>query len=80
MGVLAPDALGSIPRALGRPEFVLGTVGFIKKLPHEAAQEALLARYPEAVLLSAHRPEDVGQLRVRGLPGAIARLTQAFGA
>jgi len=93
-----------------------------------AAQEALLARHPEAMLLSAHRPEDVGllrerilrafaasmvdadlvipyasqsrisevyenttvlseafdesgrKLRVRGLPGAIARLTQAFGA
>jgi GTP-binding protein HflX len=94
----------------------------------EAAREALRARYPEAMLLSAHRPEDVGllrerilsafatsmvdadlvipyasqsrisevyehttvlseafdesgrKLRVRGLPGAIARLTQAFGA
>ncbi|HLL04165.1 MAG TPA: GTPase HflX [Myxococcaceae bacterium] len=94
----------------------------------EAAQEALRSRHPEAILLSAHRPEDVGllrerilsafaasmvdadlvipydaqsrisevyehttvlsesfdetgrRLRVRGLPGAIARLTQAFGA
>jgi GTP-binding protein HflX len=93
-----------------------------------AAQEALRASHPEAMLLSAHRPEDVGllrerilrafaasmvdaelvipysaqsrisevyehttvlseafdesgrKLRVRGLPGAIARLTQAFGA
>jgi GTP-binding protein HflX len=93
-----------------------------------AAQEALRSRHPEAILLSAHRPEDVGllrerilsafaasmvdadlvipyaaqsrisevyehttvlsesfdetgrRLRVRGLPGAIARLTQAFGA
>jgi GTP-binding protein HflX len=93
-----------------------------------AAQEALRARHPDAMLLSAHRPEDVGllrerilrafaasmvdadlvipyasqsrisevyehttvlsesfdesgrKLRVRGLPGAIARLTQAFGA
>ncbi|MDY7227884.1 GTPase HflX [Hyalangium rubrum] len=93
-----------------------------------AAQEALRSRHPEALLLSAHRPEDVGllrehilrafaasmvdadlvipyasqsrisevyehttvlseafdesgrKLRVRGLPGAIARLTQAFGA
>jgi GTP-binding protein HflX len=92
------------------------------------AQQALLTRYPEAMLLSAHRPEDVvllrerilrafaasmvdadlvipyasqsrisevyehttvlseafdesgRKLRVRGLPGAIARLTQAFGA
>jgi GTP-binding protein HflX len=92
-----------------------------------AAQEALRSRHPEAMLLSAHRPEDVGllrerilrafatsmvdadlvipyasqsrisevyehttvlsesfdesgrKLRVRGLPGAIARLTQAFG-
>ncbi|KFE71757.1 GTPase HflX [Hyalangium minutum] len=93
-----------------------------------AAQEALRSRHPEAMLLSAHRPEDVGllrerilsafaasmvdadlvipyasqsrisevyehttvlsesfdesgrKLRVRGLPGAIARLTQSFGA
>ncbi|MFL5345054.1 MAG: GTPase HflX [Hyalangium sp.] len=93
-----------------------------------AAHEALRSRHPEAMLLSAHRPEDVGllrerilhtfaasmvdadlvipyasqsrisevyehttvlseafdergrKLRVRGLPGAIARLTQAFGA
>jgi len=93
-----------------------------------AAQEALRSSHPEAMLLSAHRPEDVGllrerilrafaasmvdaelvipyasqsrisevyehttvlsesfdesgrKLRVRGLPGAIARLTQAFGA
>jgi len=93
-----------------------------------AAQDALRSRHPEAILLSAHRPEDVGllrerilsafaasmvdadlvipydaqsrisevyehttvlsesfgetgrRLRVRGLPGAIARLTQAFGA
>jgi GTP-binding protein HflX len=93
-----------------------------------AAQEALRTSHPEAMLLSAHRPEDVGllrerilsafaasmvdadlvipyasqsrisevyehttvlseafdesgrKLRVRGLPGAIARLTQAFGA
>jgi GTP-binding protein HflX len=93
-----------------------------------AAREALLSRHPEAMLLSAHRPEDVAllrerilsafaasmvdaelvipytaqsrisevyehttvlsetfdesgrKLRVRGLPGAIARLTQAFGA
>lgn len=93
-----------------------------------AAQEELRARHPEAMLLSAHRPEDVGllrerilhafaasmveadlvipyasqsrisevyehttvlsesfdesgrKLRVRGLPGAIARLRQAFGA
>ncbi|HYH96574.1 GTPase HflX [Hyalangium sp.] len=93
----------------------------------EAAQEALRSRHPEALLLSAHRPEDVGllrerilrafatsmvdadlvipyasqsrisevyenttvlseafdesgrKLRVRGLPAAIARLTQAFG-
>src|SRR3954470_14392759 len=91
-----------------------------------AAQEALRSKHPEAMLLSAHRPEDVGllrerilgsfaasmvdadlvipyaaqsrisevyehttvlseafdesgrKLRVRGLPGAIARLTQAF--
>jgi GTP-binding protein HflX len=93
-----------------------------------AAHEALRSRHPEAMLLSAHRPEDVvllrerilrafatsmvdadlvipyasqsrisevyehttvlseafdesgRKLRVRGLPGAIARLTQAFGA
>jgi len=93
-----------------------------------AAQEALRSSHPEAMLLSAHRPGDVGllrerilsafaasmvdadlvipyaaqsriseiyehttvlseafdesgrRLRVRGLPGAIARLTQAFGA
>jgi GTP-binding protein HflX len=93
-----------------------------------AAREALLSRHPEAMLLSAHQPEDVARLRehilstfaasmvdaelvipytaqsrisevyehttvlsetfdesgrklrVRGLPGAIARLTQAFGA
>ena len=93
-----------------------------------AATDSLRARHPEAMLLSAHRPEDVvllrarllkaldasmvdadlvipyarqgrisevyehttvlsetfdekGRvLRVRGLPGAIARLTQAFGA
>jgi GTP-binding protein HflX len=93
-----------------------------------AAQEALRSRHPEAMLLCAHRPEDVGllrerilsafsasmvdadlvipyasqsrirevyehttviseafdesgrKLRVRGLPGAIARLMQAFGA
>jgi GTP-binding protein HflX len=93
-----------------------------------AAQEALRSGHPEAMLLSAHRPGDVGllrerilsafaasmvdadlvipyasqsrirevyehttvlseafdesgrRLRVRGLPGAIARLTQAFGA
>jgi GTP-binding protein HflX len=92
----------------------------------EAAQDALRAQHPEAILLSAHRPEDVtalrrsilrffeasmveadlvipyanqarigevyehatvlsqeydetgSKLRVRGLPGAIARLTQAF--
>ena len=92
-----------------------------------AAQQALRSSHPEAMLLSAHRPEDVGLLRerilaafatsmvdaelvipyaaqsrirevyehttvlseafdesgrklhVRGLPGAIARLTQAFG-
>ena len=92
----------------------------------EAAQDALRAQHPEAILLSAHRPEDVAalrrsilrffeasmveadlvipyanqarigevyehatvlsqeydetgsKLRVRGLPGAIARLTQAF--
>jgi GTP-binding protein HflX len=93
-----------------------------------AAQEALRSKHPEAMLLSAHRPEDVGllrerilgsfaasmvdadlvipyasqsrisevyenttvlseafdesgrKLRVRGLPAAIARLRQAFGA
>jgi GTP-binding protein HflX len=92
----------------------------------DAAQDALRAQHPEAILLSAHRPEDVAglrrsilrffeasmveadlvipyanqarigevyehatvlsqeydetgsKLRVRGLPGAIARLTQAF--
>jgi GTP-binding protein HflX len=92
----------------------------------EAARDALRAQHPEAILLSAHRPEDVAglrrsilrffeasmveadlvipyanqarigevyehatvlsqeydetgsKLRVRGLPGAIARLTQAF--
>ncbi|MCY1023492.1 GTPase HflX [Pyxidicoccus sp. MSG2] len=92
----------------------------------DAAREALRARHPDAILLSAHRPEDVAalrrsilqffeasmveadlvipyanqgrigevyehttvlsqeydesgsRLRVRGLPGAIARLTQAF--
>lgn len=91
-----------------------------------AAREALQAQHPEALLLSAHKPEDVAalrqsiirffeatmieadlvipyanqgrigevyehttvltqeydesgsKLRVRGLPGAIARLTQAF--
>jgi GTP-binding protein HflX len=91
-----------------------------------AAREALQAQHPEAILLSAHQPEDVAalrqsiirffeasmveadlvipyanqgrigevyehttvvsqeydergsKLRVRGLPGAIARLTQAF--
>ncbi|MFP2924687.1 GTPase HflX [Pyxidicoccus sp. 3LG] len=92
----------------------------------EAARDALRERHPEAILLSAHRPDDVAalrrsilqffegsmveadlvipyasqgrigevyehttvvsqafdehgsKLRVRGLPGAIARLTQAF--
>jgi GTP-binding protein HflX len=92
----------------------------------EAARAALLARHPDAILLSAHQPEDVAalrrtiiqffeasmveadlvipyanqgrigevyehttvvsqefdesgsKLRVRGLPAAIARLTQAF--
>lgn len=92
----------------------------------EAARQALAARHPDALLLSAHRPEDVSslrrailqffeasmveadlvipyasqgrigevyehttvlsqeydetgrKLRVRGLPAAIARLTQAF--
>ncbi|MCP3138076.1 GTPase HflX [Pyxidicoccus xibeiensis] len=91
-----------------------------------AARDALLARHPDAILLSAHRPDDVAalrrsilqffeasmveadlvipyasqgrigevyehttvvsqafdehgsRLRVRGLPGAIARLSQAF--
>jgi GTPase len=59
--VLAEIGAGDVPRLLlfnkidrlGSPE------------AEEAARKALLARWPEAVVLSARRPEDVAQLHAR---------------
>jgi GTP-binding protein HflX len=58
----------SRPRVL-----VSDTVGFIQKLPHD-----LVASFRST--LDEALDESGRKLRVRGLPGAIARLTQAFGA